>query len=210
MTDQAPGPSDRAALLIEPGNQFGHAPPPFFSIPSWWRRFLFRVLTPRDLAAYCHIVSLMDRNAIAFPTQRQIAQDLGVSEDSVAGAARKLERYGFLLSAKRSLPGRSTATARTVYQRPIPEYTLLKLASAGRIDDRLTPRVRSNVNEQIVDDSDTSQSAVATGLRNLLGDHLYSQYAVGLQLGQVGVLAQVLEEALRRKGLDRSSNLRKL
>jgi hypothetical protein len=148
-------------------NRFLTAPPPFFSIPSWWRRFLFRILPPRDLTIYAYICSLCGPEATAFPTHDQIAYEMGLnSTDGVIKALGRLEDCGLLMRELKTLPGRQTATRRTVYQRPSPEFTLLRLIEKGDIDENLFPKGKHD--ESLIDEQDTTAAAVSAGLKSLL------------------------------------------
>jgi hypothetical protein len=165
---------ERIDLIIDGqrGNQFLAAPPPFFTVPSWWRRFVFQVLSLRDLAVYCYLCSLTDKNGIAFPTQSQIASEMGLEKDAVISSVRKLHSLGFMLRELRQLPGARTSSKRTVYQRPAPEFTLLRLIKSGIIGAGLAP---VNKSQRSDDERDTSEAAVISGLKSLLGPKLFEQ-----------------------------------
>jgi hypothetical protein len=158
--------------VVQYGNQLGgKMPPPFFSIPAWWRRFLFRVLSPRELTVYLYISSLLDKNSLAWPTQAQIANETGVSSiDTVARAIKRLVQLGFFIRNTQHVAG----AQRSVYQRPAPEFTLLRLLDAKKIDNQLFPPGKES--ESFDDELDTTDSAVALGLQSLLGMQAYIQY----------------------------------
>jgi hypothetical protein len=154
-------------------NQFTVAPAPFFIVPSWWRRFLFRVLSPREVVIYFYICSLLDKSALAFPSQSQIANEMGIaSSDIVARATRRLVHLGFFIRNVQ----RIRYLNRTVYQRPAPEFTVLRLLDENVINADLFPRGKER--ESLNDELDTTESAVIYGLRNLLGPELYDEVAL--------------------------------
>lgn len=141
---------------------------PFFTVPAWWRRFIFRVLRPRDITVYHYYLSVMNQAGTAFPTIEQIASDLGIADrDSVRKAIARLVECGFLLKpddAERQALGMGK---RSVYQRPCPQFTILKLIQIGEIDGELFPardRQRHDVHDK------SSDPVVRAGLRNLLGE----------------------------------------
>ena len=171
------GPVTRAgARMVQYGNQLKIVPPPFFAIPSWWRRFLFRILSPRELAVYLYVCSLLDKNSLAFPTQNQIAYEMGISgTDAVARAVKRLVRLGFLIRNTQYVSG----TQRTVYQRPAAEFTLLCLLDEKAINNELFPGGKEP--EIFNDDLDTTESAVALGLQSLLGRDAYDHYVSNMR-----------------------------
>jgi hypothetical protein len=117
---------DNSRLVYWPGNQWtDDDTAPYFVVPSAWRRFIFQVLSPRELAVYLYVCSLTDRNAIAYPTIQQIVEDLGVkSRLTITPALERLIRLGFLLGKKQD---RGYLRGRTIYQRPSPHYTIREL-----------------------------------------------------------------------------------
>lgn len=161
--------SDRGVRPIQYRNQFDRSPAPFFTIPAWWRRFIFRVLSARELVVYVYLCSLTDRNALAFPTHLQIANEVGLTgSDAVARALKKLVDLGFFTRNMQIIKN----LRRGVYQRPLTEYTLLRLLDARKIDFELLPANKEH--ESINDPFDTTESAVALGLKNLLGTERFS------------------------------------
>jgi biotin operon repressor len=138
---------------------------PFFAIPAWWRRFLFQILSPRELAVYFYICSLLGRDSLAYPSQTQIAQEVGISSlDTIAKAIKKLTGSGFLIRNTQQIKG----FQRTVYQRPAPEFTLIRLLDAKLIAYDLFPFDTDP--DRFNDELDTTAGAVALGLKNLLGE----------------------------------------
>src|ERR1700734_1001648 len=150
-------------------------PPPFFALPSWWRRFLFWTLRPREITVYLYIVSLLDKNGTAFPTQAQVAYEMNLAgTDQIANAMETLERNGFIQRTRAKLEGRRTSSERTIYSRPAVEFTLITLLDRGKIDGDLYPTNKKS--ELLRDELDTTESAVELGLRNLLGTDRYTTY----------------------------------
>lgn len=165
------------------GNIAASPTAPFFAFNSWWRRFVFQILSPREIVIYIYICSLLGRDSLAFPTQTQIAHELGIkSLDIVAKAVRRLTLLGFFIHNTQQVKG----FQRTVYQRPAPEFTLIRLLDAKAIDSKLFPMKR-NSNLMIEDDLDTTQGAVEAGLSNVLGPS-YTTYKAQ-PLGLRGLLA---------------------
>ena len=119
----------RICLVFQIGNQWVKEKDsaPFFGLPSWWRRFMFQVLSPREITIYLYLCSVMDPNAVAYPTVEQIAEDMGVKSRSVvAEGLAKLVELGFLLRRDDPYIGRVMGK-RVVYQRPLPHHTVLHL-----------------------------------------------------------------------------------
>lgn len=128
-------------LVFDPGNQFGQEHiPPYAVLPAYWRPFVFHVLKPREFAVYMYVVSLCDKNDIAYPPVINIQRDLDIqSPTTVATALSRLEESGFLLRMRAVLPRRQTGAHRTVYQRPLPQYTINRLLDRDLIDGDLLP-----------------------------------------------------------------------
>ena len=187
-----------AELVLDPGNQFGSlsGSSPYFGIPSWWRRFLFRVLSQRDLTVYAYLCSLMDQNDICYPTTRQIAEEVGVdSPTTIFNALAKLEQLGFIIRERRRLPGRVYKFQRNIYQRPAPEFTLKTLLDQGKIDGKLRPLSPATLKANVTDVTGRSDRAVEAGLRNLLRDK-YSGYDEAREDEKTPALRVLLDERL--------------
>ena len=179
-------PTTRVPLAV-PGHEANRAinvPAPYATFPAWWRRFLFWLLKPREVVVYLYIATLLDRDAVAYPTQEQIANETALAAtEPVIRALRVLVRLGFFLRGRARVPARSTrlqhravsgAWERTIYQRPSIEYTLIRLLDLGEIDGQLFPKGKAA--EIMIDELDSTESAVALGLRNLLGITNYNSY----------------------------------
>jgi hypothetical protein len=175
MHDRTATISGSRGLPEAPSNVTLSVVPPFFAVPSWWRRFLFWTLRPREVTVYLYVLSLLDKTGIAFPTQEQMAYELNLAgTEPISQALTILERNGFLMRRRSRLAGRQTSSARTIYWRPATEFTLVTLLDREKIDGRLYPA--SKTAEQVRDELDTTESAVALGLRNLLGADRYAAY----------------------------------
>ena len=147
---------------------------PFFTVPAWWRRFIFRVLRPRDITVYHYYLSVMNPAGTAFPTVEQIASDLGIGDrDSVRKAIARLVECGFLLKPDQLQKSEHSMGKRSIYQRPCPQYTLWRLLDMGEIDGELFPARLDRERHEQHDKS--SDPVVRAGLRNVLGD-LYPAY----------------------------------
>jgi hypothetical protein len=165
---------DNERLVFDPGNVWGSdlKTAPFFVIPSWWRRFLFRVLSARNFAVYAYVISVCDRNGIAYPSPEQIASDLDVKSRVIVNRALDdLVDLGFLLRTEERVRIRR-AMKRTVFQRPAPSFTLLRLLQKGLIGGDLFPPDTSEDAHEL----DFSQSAVELGLKNMLERDAFNRY----------------------------------
>lgn len=206
--------SGNEKFVFDPGNQWpkDSEVAPFFGFPSWWRRFVFHVLTPREIAVYLHMCSVMDNNAIAYPTIEQIANDMGVeSRATVKKALETLIVRGFLLRAERVNRGRKMY----VYQRPAVEHTLLALLNPEPtekeprpkplIDARLFPPAKSKG----LKPSKSSDSVVDAALRRLLKPNFpaYAHMRDGDPESARQFLAGLLKEKLdarKQEGLQKA------
>jgi hypothetical protein len=182
---------DNKRLVFKRGNQWTKdvEVAPFFAVAGWWRRFMYQVLSAREVVVYCYLCSLVDRNAIAYPTVEQIAADLGIrSRVIVSRGLERLHVLGFILRGPQLIRGR-LLSRRPVYQRPHPAHTLLRLLEMKVIDGELFPIgiVRN--------ENDSSHGAVRLGLMNLLGKELYHAYDIATDEFK----SPILEAALRQR-----------
>jgi len=173
-------------------------PQPFFVVPSWWRRFIFHVLTARAITVYHYYLSIMDTHGIAFPTVEQIGHDLGLSDkESIRKAISRLVECGFLLKPTTQERAAYRMANRPVYQRPCAQYTLKTLLDRNEINGELYATTHKLHSEH----SRSSESVVRAGLKFLLGaDYAYYEHA----LGQTGparekTITKVLEAILERE-----------
>lgn len=180
---------DNSRFVFKPGNQWTDKDnAPYFVIPSAWRRFLFHVLSPRELTVYLYVCSLTDRNAIAYPTTSQIVEDLGVkSRVTVNDALENLKRLGFLLT---EAGNRGRLKNRSIYQRPAPQYTLLTLLTLERIDEALFP-----VGKPRGEGAASTDKAVSVHLQSLLQES-YIAYDRAPHEQKRAVLITALEQRL--------------
>ncbi len=187
-----------AELVFDPGNQFGALSgcAPYTGLPGWWRRFLFRTLSQRDLAVYVYLLTLMDANDICYPTTEQIREEVGVeSPTTIFSALNRLESMGFILRRRQRLPGRLMKFQRNVYQRPAPEFTLLSLLDQKKIDGSLHPLNTRTGEPLIAETTRRSDRAIEIGLRNLLGSK-YIGYEEAKDGDKDFVLRVLLQERL--------------
>jgi len=111
----------------------------YVPFPTWWRRFAFRVLTPRDIAVYIYVCSYMNSRQLSWPIMEQISNDLGSSNrHGVAASLKRLDDLGFLLRQKFISP-RGKQVQKYVYQRPMAAYTLARLLTRRQINGYLQP-----------------------------------------------------------------------
>ena len=196
MNNQPVSPDEgRLALPGHERNRYRASPAPFLTIPAWWRRFLFRVLSPREFTVYAYLCSLSGPGATAFPTFEQIAYELGLRDpDSLQKPIHRICKLGFVIRSRMSIPGRPTAAKRTVYQRPLVEFTLLRLLHVGAIDSNLFPPGKQH--ESLTDELDTTETAVMIGLRNVIGSAQTNAVSTALGAKQKRILQSALEATL--------------
>lgn len=181
-------------LIFDVGNIWGAdtKTAPFFTVPSWWRRFIFQVLSPRHFAVYAYVVSVCDRHGIAYPAPEQIASDLNVKSRIIINRALDdLVSLGFLLRTEERIRIRR-GMKRNVFQRPSPTYTLLALLRSGHIGADLFPPDASDNAREL----DFSQSAVNAGLKNLLGRQAFESYQASF--GDKAVFEEILSDNLKK------------
>jgi len=200
------------SLVFDPGNQFGTRKGDrglFFAIPSWWRGFLFHVLTASEFMMYGYLCAQMSKRATAFPTGEHFKRDLRRSTNTtVYRLVNSLEHLGFVLK-KQHAPLRKVLTQRNLYQRPAPEFTLLRLLELGLIDGDLlpvpqqkkaTPKRKPRV--KAIPDDDYSRrhgTAVQLGLQRLLTQGEYKVYQAAPSQQRASVLREVLQGSLNRR-----------
>ena len=186
----------RADLLIFDGGNEWASSAPFFDIPSWWRRFVFRILTPRDFMVYCYIVSYCGRRKVAHPLIKHMKADLNISNSSVIyDSLKRLVDLGFLLKSQRVFRLRLC----NVYQRPCAEFTLLRLLSKEVIDGNLVPTKPGKRNAVHRDAYTRTLGSVASGLRNLLGNDLYTQWNAVSDADKADELFVIVAARLKEK-----------
>ena len=195
-------------LVVEPGNQYptpGEVAP-FASLPTWWRRMIFRVLNPREFAVYMYLVMMMDAgNSIAYPLVESMRRDMGLHSDSaIFEALGSLERLGFIRRRRSALPNRSSRVTRNIYQRPAPEFTLLTLLKRAEregekgIDAFLNPITGPLKTAPSADEITAIPKDVLPGLKRLLGDD-FDDYAHTEDVYKREVLIRLLEERLAER-----------
>jgi hypothetical protein len=177
---------------------------PFFTVPAWWRRFMFQVLTPREVTIYHYYLSMMNPVGVAFPTVDQILEDLGLSDgDPIKKAQKRLVALGFLVKPSDQERRAFSLGERPIYQRPCTQYTIRELLRET-IDGELYPtlnKVRTTLKS-------ISDSVVEAGIRHMLSES-YDVYKKAFDMQDAGrderlrqVLAQLLDEALERLAKD--------
>ena len=169
--------SRNSKLVFDFGNQYVKEKDsaPFFGLPAWWRRFMFQILTPREVTVYLYLCSVMDQNAVAYPTIEQIAEDMAVKSRSiVVEAVNRLVATHFVLRSGEPYVGRIMGK-RTVYQRPLPHYTILELLKSGLIDENLYP-VDIVMKKRNYDLTSASDEVVKSGLKRLIGATNYAAF----------------------------------
>ena len=189
-------PVNNSRLVFALGNQWRKEKDaaPFFGLAAWWRRFMFQILTPREIGVYLYLCSVMDPNAVAYPTVEQIAEDMAVKSRSViSNALDRLVETGFLLRGDAPYQGRYMGR-RVVYQRPLPHHTILELLKLGLIDEDLYPTANKTRNRELTKSSD---EVVRAGLRRVLGQERFTAYdAMKTPDRRKRVMIHALEEHL--------------
>ena len=170
---------------------------PFFAIPSWWRRFMYVVLTMRGLQLYCYVCSQTDENGIAYPTYENIKADLNISNrTTIAKAISELIDKGFLLRARLPVLDRFRHR-RNVFQRPSVQYTLWTLLIKGYIDGDLRPTIpKPTLAATRRDNPARNAGGIRKALHALIGDEAYVRYSRATGTDKVTVLAQRLNELI--------------
>jgi len=190
-----------AALIWDGGNQYQVAAP-FFTIPSWWRRFFFAVLDARDVTIYTYICSQSDGFGIAYPTYQNIKSDLNISNARIIKESLdKLVDTGFL-TVRRLVPTQGNRHQRNVYQRPLIEYTLRELLRNGYVDAELRPlRPRPKASASKGDQTRRNNRTIATGLFRLLGRDRYHTYVAASHDQKATTLADLLQRRVTERGI---------
>jgi len=133
--------------LIDPGNLYerGQGYGYWVPFPTWWRRFAFRVLEPRDIAVYLYVCSYMSTQLSSRPTIKTISNDMGYSNrHGVTESLERLVERGFLIREKMpSIALKENRHPRYVYQRPSMAFTLWTLLSQGLINGYLQPTAKT-------------------------------------------------------------------
>ena len=198
-------------LVFEPGNQYPNAREvaPFATLPAWWRGFIFKVLSPREFTVYMYIAMRADaQNAIAYPTAREIRVAMNLESDSAVFAAlRTLEELGFIRRRAQKLPNRTIRLRRNVYQRAAPEFTLLTLLNrtgdgGSHGDKGVNELLEFATNPAIVEDPSAVSPVnrdLSGGVKHLLGDEDFNEYALTPDGEKREVLARILDEHLARR-----------
>jgi hypothetical protein len=174
---------------------------PFYTVPAWWRRFIFQVLSPRELTVYHYYLSVLNTAGVAFPTDPQILADLClVDSDSVTKGRKQLVKLGFLLKPTDAEVSEFSMGSRPVYQRPCVQHTIRELLRE-QIDGELFP----TDNKLRTEHAKTSASVVDAGIKHMLGD-AYKHYKNAFAMRDAErddrlkrVLAQLLDEDLERR-----------
>lgn len=178
---------DRFSISVAPidtKNVFSNCHP-YAEVPAWMSGFLNHVLNPRQVTIYLYLTMLASESQVAYPTTKQIRNDLRLSSLSIVfGAISTLEQYGFLLRERRKLP--ELNSRRNVYQRPACEFTVLRLLELGKIDGRLRP-----VSGAITEVSEDSRRLKDEWLRQTLGD-AYAEYVAVPDEAKTEVLVSLL------------------
>jgi hypothetical protein len=203
------------SIVFDPGNQFGYKKSDygfFFAIPIWWRGFIFHILSAAEFMMYAYLCSQMSLRATAFPTGEHFKRDLRrVTNTTVYGLVDRLETLGFILKNQHA-PLKRVRTLRNVYQRPAPEYTLVRLLDLGLIDGDLrpvaqavkkTPKRRARTVTISKDDYDHRHgAAVQLGLQKLLEQEDYRKYKAAAAENRRALLKEFLVASLERRRLE--------
>lgn len=147
-------------FLKKPDKLTGNPYEPNFRIPTWWRRFIFSVLSPREFVTYCSIVAHCDRYGRALLTTRKLREYSGLADNRrVNESIKRLVELRFLLSEE--------IDKSTLFQRPALQYTLIQLLENKEINSALLPP-----NGTI----DKSPAALKNALNRLCGVNFTTDY----------------------------------
>jgi hypothetical protein len=195
--------ADREHLLVEIGNEYPRQPGDygiFTTIPVWWRGFFFHVLSPPQVAAYVYLCMETRPDGLAHPVERHFRVDMNrKSKSSIYDYVGVLVRKGFFLK-NTHFPGASEGSlkpTRNVYQRPLPQHTILTLLERGEITERLFP---SKCQPQLYRDLRKRHGKVIDdSLRRMLGDQTFEKYERASSIERrKKVLADGLQLSLER------------
>lgn len=204
--------SRNSQFVLDEGNRWDSSREigPFFIFPAWWRRFIFQILTPREITVYLYMCSVMDENSIAFPSIEQISEDLGITKAPIRIAIEALSRRGFLLV------GTDSRQKLAIYQRPSVAYTLLTLLKSEIVEGKpllegsLTP-TRANRSEKQRKYVSLSNSVVSAGLRKILSKGAFEMYQHASIKGSNevlrGILIADLQAQLQKRSLLKRAEL---
>ncbi len=161
--------------------------------PPWWRTFLFRVLTGRQLTVFMYLLTCMDGSDECHPTIEEIRTFVGLNRQTmIFDALSALDRLGFIVRYPRMLP--STGGRRNLYRRPPHEYTVLKLVDKKILDTQLRVRHHeSSYTPEIMEELDAE-------LRAMLGEQ-YAAFGVADETERRGSLMSVLAKKVREATL---------
>lgn len=166
---------------------------PFVNLPAWWSSFLFRILSPRQLAVYTYIAMLGVKENISTPTVRQIQDDMGLASDTtVYDALRALEDAVLI---RRVRVRNDAGVAQNGYRRPACESTLIALLEQKRIDYRLRPIERSVAAPR----SDAVTALAEDGLKTMLGDDFASYTSASPNAGRTVLLDLLHASSAKRR-----------
>lgn len=161
--------AQKKGLLFRPEYQWpgGKKVKPFHTMPSWWRRFFFQILTPREITVYDYFLSRLNPEGVAWPSPEQIASDMAYKDvDAIRKATRKLVDLGFLIGPSDEERIEYKLGKMPIYQRPCPAYTIKKLLETGTVNGALYP-TSNKVRSQHDEDAD---SVVKSGIAATLAD----------------------------------------
>lgn len=188
--------------LLDPANAYANSdvPAPYATIPSWLRRCVFQVLSPREFTVLVYTYMCENRWGISFALTEQVMSDLGIRKrETISQALESLIEKGFLLHRWTRVELARAIVKRHVYQRPATEHTLLRLLEQGLIDGSLYPTNDKGGSRAF---SDTS---VTVGLTSLTHDR---RAVLDWNEEKDGDQKQRLLEDLLRKSLNDKSRPR--
>ena len=108
---------------------------PLASLPAWWRTFLFRLLTGRQLSVYMYLLWCMADGA-CYPSAYEISSYVGLSGPTmVFDALQTLERYGLIVRERRMVA--HLRSRRNLYRMPAAQFTVRRLLEHGFLDHEL-------------------------------------------------------------------------
>jgi hypothetical protein len=167
----------KARRVFDRGNVYQKKPGEigiFFTIPSWWRGFLFHILSGPEFRLYAYLCSQTDRFGIAIPTGTHAKADLDLKHnDSIYSPIGKLVKLGLYMKETRT-PIRDSIRHRNMYQRPSIEYTLSTLLETDVLMSDLSPAIFNE--RQRIDYGRRHGKIVKDAIKKLIGDTAFGLY----------------------------------
>lgn len=160
--------------------------------PPWWRTFLFRILSGRQLSVFLYLLTCMDGENACHPTIEEIRSFVGLNSPAmVFEALSALDRLGFVARFPRMVA--TVGGRRNLYRRPPFQYTIMKLLENGLLDEHL--RVTHNESSY----TPVVMEELDDALREML-DGRYEEYLAVPAAQRREILLEQLAKSVRESG----------